>query len=118
MHSLEQVLRNRRLLTAHPGDLVLDVIQRMTAARVGAVTILDGEHLVGVRGVPEVGEDVHAVLRATQAGLNESEAGVHEEHEHASHQDPHRVHADTQAAQSSCVDCRCCRCGRVVSIYG
>ena len=48
MHSLEQVLRNRRLLTAHPGDLVLDVIQRMTAARVGAVTILDGERLVGV----------------------------------------------------------------------
>ena len=48
MPGLEQVLRNRRLLTAHPGDLVLDVIQRMTAARVGAVTILDGEHLVGV----------------------------------------------------------------------
>ena len=48
MHSLEQVLRNRRLLTAHPGDVVLDVIQRMTAARVGAVAILDGESLVGV----------------------------------------------------------------------
>jgi CBS domain-containing protein len=48
MHSLEQVLRNRRLLTAHPDNLVLDVIQRMTAARVGAVAILDGERLVGV----------------------------------------------------------------------
>lgn len=48
MHSLEQVLRNRKLLTAHPGDLVLDVVQRMTAARVGAATILDGERLVGV----------------------------------------------------------------------
>ena len=48
MHSLEQVLRNRSLLTANPGDAVLDVIQRMTAARVGAVTILDGERLVGV----------------------------------------------------------------------
>jgi len=48
MRSLEQVLRNRRLLTAHPGDVVLDVIQRMTAARVGAVAILDGESLVGV----------------------------------------------------------------------
>jgi CBS domain-containing protein len=48
MRSLEQVLRNRRLLTAHPDNLVLDVIQRMTAARVGAVAILDGERLVGV----------------------------------------------------------------------
>jgi CBS domain-containing protein len=48
MHSLEQVLRNRSLLTANRGDVVLDVIQRMTAARVGAVTILDGERLVGV----------------------------------------------------------------------
>ncbi len=48
MHSLEQVLRNRRLLTAHPTEPVLDVIRRMTAARVGAVTVLDGEQLVGV----------------------------------------------------------------------
>ena len=48
MHSLEQVLRHRRLLTAHPGDNVLDVIRRMTAARVGAVTVLDGSDLVGV----------------------------------------------------------------------
>lgn len=48
MHSLEQVLRNRRLLTADPGDSVLDVVRRMTAARVGAVTVLDGGHLVGV----------------------------------------------------------------------
>jgi CBS domain-containing protein len=48
MHNLEQVLRHRRLLTAHPDDNVLDVIRRMTAARVGAVTVLDGSELVGV----------------------------------------------------------------------
>jgi CBS domain-containing protein len=49
MHSLEQVLRHRRLLTAHPDDNVLDVIRRMTAARVGAVTVLgDASELVGV----------------------------------------------------------------------
>ena len=48
MHNLEQILRNRRLLTAHPGDTVLDVISRMTAARVGAVTVLEGERLLGV----------------------------------------------------------------------
>ncbi|MBS1106082.1 MAG: putative signal-transduction protein with domain [Deltaproteobacteria bacterium] len=48
MHSLEQVLRNRKLLTAHPDDLVLDVIQRMTAASVGAVSVLADNRLVGV----------------------------------------------------------------------
>ncbi len=48
MHTLEQVLRHRRLLTAHPNDYVLEVIRRMTAARVGAVTVLDGTELVGV----------------------------------------------------------------------
>ena len=48
MHSLEQVLRNRQLVTAHPDDLVLDVIQRMTAASVGAVSVLADNRLVGV----------------------------------------------------------------------
>jgi CBS domain-containing protein len=48
MHSLEQVLRNRRLLTAHANDTVFDVARRMTAARVGAVTVLEGERLIGV----------------------------------------------------------------------
>jgi CBS domain-containing protein len=48
MHTLEQVMRSRRLLTAHPGDTVYDVARRMTAARVGAVTVLDEERLVGV----------------------------------------------------------------------
>jgi CBS domain-containing protein len=48
MHTLEQVLRHRNLLTAHPGDRVLDVLRRMALAKVGAVTILAGEQLVGV----------------------------------------------------------------------
>lgn len=48
MHTLEQVMRSRRLLTAHPGDAVYDVARRMTAARVGAVTVLDEDRLVGV----------------------------------------------------------------------
>jgi CBS domain-containing protein len=48
MHTLEQVLRSRRLLTAHPDDKVYDVVNRMTAARVGAVTVLDEERLAGV----------------------------------------------------------------------
>jgi CBS domain-containing protein len=48
MHTLEQVLRHRNLLTAHPGDRVLDVLRRMALAKVGAVTILADEQLVGV----------------------------------------------------------------------
>lgn len=49
MHTLEQVLRSRRLLAAHPGDTVFDVARRMTAARVGAVAVLgDHDELVGV----------------------------------------------------------------------
>jgi CBS domain-containing protein len=48
MHTLEQVLRSRRLLTAHPMDAVFDVVRRMTAARVGAVCVVDGDQLAGV----------------------------------------------------------------------
>jgi len=48
MHTLEQVLRHRNLLTAQPGDPVLEVSRRMTHAKVGAVPILAGEQLVGV----------------------------------------------------------------------
>lgn len=48
MHTLEQVLRTRHLVAARPTDPVLDVLRRMTEARVGAIAILDGERLVGV----------------------------------------------------------------------
>ena len=48
MHTLEQVLRSRHLVAAAPGELVLDVLRRMTEARVGAIAVVDGERLVGV----------------------------------------------------------------------
>lgn len=48
MHTLEQVLRARHLVAAAPTDTVLDVLRRMTDARVGAIAILDGERLVGI----------------------------------------------------------------------
>lgn len=48
MHTLEQVMRSRRLLTARPSDRVFDVVSRMTAVNVGAVTVLEGEKLMGV----------------------------------------------------------------------
>jgi CBS domain-containing protein len=48
MHTVEQILRNRRLLTAGPSDPVLDVLHRMTDARVGAVSVVEGDRLVGV----------------------------------------------------------------------
>jgi len=48
MHTLEQVLRHRNLVTAHPGDAVFDVARRMAAARVGCVSVVEHERLVGV----------------------------------------------------------------------
>jgi CBS domain-containing protein len=48
MHTLEQVLRSRLLVAADPADSVLDVLERMAEARVGAIVVLDGERLVGV----------------------------------------------------------------------
>jgi CBS domain-containing protein len=72
MHNLEQVLRNRRLLTAHPGDAVLDVIRRMTAARVGAVTVLDGDALVGVFSERDL------MTRVVVAGRDPGETAVGE----------------------------------------
>jgi CBS domain-containing protein len=48
MHTLEQVLRNRNLLTAAPADRLVDVLRRMSEARVGAVPVLEGQRLVGV----------------------------------------------------------------------
>lgn len=48
MHTLEQVIRSRRLLSAHPGDQVSDIARRMTAARVGAVCVVEHDRLVGV----------------------------------------------------------------------
>jgi CBS domain-containing protein len=48
MHTLEQVLRSRNLVSAEPAEPVLAVLRRMTEARVGAIAILDGERLVGI----------------------------------------------------------------------
>ena len=48
MHTLEQVLRNRNLVTARRDEPVLDVLRRMTDAQVGAIAIVDGDRLVGI----------------------------------------------------------------------
>lgn len=48
MHTLEQVLRSRRLITAHPHDTIHEVARRMTAAHVGAVCVVDHERLAGI----------------------------------------------------------------------
>jgi CBS domain-containing protein len=48
MHTLEQVLRNRNLVAAHPSDSVLAVLHRMTHAKVGAIALVDAAELVGV----------------------------------------------------------------------
>jgi CBS domain-containing protein len=48
MHTLEQVLRNRNLVAAHPSDSVLTVLHRMTHAKVGAIALVDAGELAGV----------------------------------------------------------------------
>jgi CBS domain-containing protein len=48
VHTLEQVLRNRNLVACAPGDMVIDVLRRMTTAKVGAIAVMDGDQLVGV----------------------------------------------------------------------
>jgi CBS domain-containing protein len=48
MHTLEQVLRNRHLVSIGPRETVLDALRRMVAARVGAIVVCEGDHLVGV----------------------------------------------------------------------
>lgn len=48
MHTLEQVLKSRHLIAAHPDEPVMDALRRMTEAEVGALVILDRDRLVGV----------------------------------------------------------------------
>lgn len=48
MHTLDQVLHKRTLVSAAPQETVLDVARRMAAARVGAVVVLDEGRLAGV----------------------------------------------------------------------
>lgn len=67
MHTLEQVIRRRNLLTAHPDEAVFDVARRMSAARVGCVSVVDRDRLVGVLSerdlmtrVMVAGRDPHA----------------------------------------------------------
>jgi len=48
MHTLQQVLQKRVLVTAGPHESTLDAVRRMTDQRVGAIVILDHEQLVGI----------------------------------------------------------------------
>jgi CBS domain-containing protein len=48
MHVLAQVMRNRGLVSAGPGESAFDVASRMNEAQVGAVVVLDGDVLVGI----------------------------------------------------------------------
>ena len=48
MHKVKVLLRNQRLVYAAPRETVLAVSEKMTAAKVGALVILDGRRLVGI----------------------------------------------------------------------
>jgi len=48
MHTLDQVLHKRTLVSAAPAETVLDVARRMETARVGALVVMESGRLVGV----------------------------------------------------------------------
>src|SRR5215475_271762 len=48
MHRLQQVIQRRHPLSASPEATVYEVASLMTAARVGAIPILEGERLIGI----------------------------------------------------------------------
>lgn len=48
MHTLDQVLHKRTLVSAAPDEPVLDVARRMADSRVGCLVVLEGRRLVGV----------------------------------------------------------------------
>jgi CBS domain-containing protein len=48
MHAIRHVIRPHRLVTAPPTASVLEVARCMTDARVGAIPIVEGEHIVGI----------------------------------------------------------------------
>ena len=48
MHRLRHVFERREVVTALPGASVYDVAAQMTAARVGAIPIVDGDRLLGI----------------------------------------------------------------------
>lgn len=48
MHKVKVLLRRQRLVSAAPGERVLEAARRMSEARVGAIPVLDGRRLVGV----------------------------------------------------------------------
>ena len=64
MHTLQHVLRNRRLVVARPGERVLDVARRMTERGVGAMPILEGDRLVGIFSERDL------MVRVVVAGLD------------------------------------------------
>ncbi len=48
MHKIDHILRERNLVTAQPHEAVYDVAQRMTGVGVGALVVVEDEHLVGI----------------------------------------------------------------------
>ena len=48
MHTLDQVLRSRGLVTASADEMVLAVARRMADTRVGAAVVLDEDVLIGI----------------------------------------------------------------------
>lgn len=48
MHTLDQVLHKRTLVSAAPHEMVLDAARRMAECHVGAIAVLEGDRLAGI----------------------------------------------------------------------
>ncbi len=48
MHAIRHVIRPHHLITATPAATVMEVVQVMTEARVGAIPIVEGPRVVGI----------------------------------------------------------------------
>lgn len=70
MHTLRQVLTNRNLAKAAPGESVLDVTRRMTREKVGAIVIMQDDRLVGIFSERDL------MTRVVVPGLNAAETPV------------------------------------------
>ena len=85
MHTIQQVIRSGRLVTAASTSPVFDVARTMANARVGAIPIVDRGRLVGVfserdlmNRVVVAGQDAHGTLVADVMTRNVVTASVDE----------------------------------------
>jgi CBS domain-containing protein len=67
MHTIQQILARRELVSVAPETSVLDVARRMAAHRVGAAVVADGGRLAGIFSERDLMARVVVPMRPTEA---------------------------------------------------